>query len=207
MTGFFPGNEEWVRAVRATMGLHSLHIFLWKIIEEHDFRQVYEALLPTLLQLRSNLCGRDVIRRIWVGHEWVEVAGWPWELPALMSPPQSLFQWAADAGVLWPPLYVARPDILPIIEPPPQIQQHPQDLPVRAVRERAAMRLLRARLLYVRCYTRYSNSFWVYAVNRIGLIRMGYVEFINRLRDAGFAEAEDAADEVASGSATSQMQS
>jgi len=171
-SGFFPGNERWIQAVRAMMCLHSLHIFLWGIAED-DFRQVYEALLPTLSQLRINTFCKDVIRRIYVGDEIVELAGWPWQLPALMSPPQSIFQWAPDAGVVWPPMYVQRPAILPIIEPPPLAPHHPHDLPVRAVRERAAQLLLRARLLYVRCYTRYSNSFWVYAMNRIGLIRMG----------------------------------
>jgi hypothetical protein len=196
MTGFFPGNEEWVRAVRTTMGLHSLHIFLWKIIEEHDFRQVYEAILPTLMQLRSNVFNRDVRRNIRVDDEIVEVAGWQWQLPALMSPPQSIFPWTVDVEKVWPPKYVARPAILPVIEPPPPILQQPQEVPVRAARNRAALQLLRARLLYVRCYSRYTNSFWVYAVNRIGLIRMCYTDFINRLREAGFADDEDAADEV-----------
>jgi hypothetical protein len=177
MSGFFPGNERWIQAVRTMMCLHNLHIFLWGITEESDFRQVYDALLPTLRQLRINIFCKDVIRNIRVGEEIVEIAGWPWQLPALMSPPQSIFQWAPkwlpDEEVRWPPTYVQRPAILPIIEPPPPVPHHPQDLPMRAVRERAAMLLLRARLLYVRCYTRYSNSFWVYAVDRIGLIRMG----------------------------------
>jgi hypothetical protein len=110
--------------------------------------------------------------------------------------------------VPWPPVYVARPAILPVIENPPQDPHHPYDLPVRAVRERAAIQLLRARLLYVRCYTRYSNSFWVYAVNRIGLIRMGYMDFITRLREAGFPDDVHVAYEVVqSACATSTVRS
>jgi hypothetical protein len=175
------------------MCLHTLHLFLWRIVEENDFRQVYDALLPTLVQLRSNLFGSGIIRNIMVGDEIVEVAGWPWQLPALMLPPQSLFQWAPSAGVLWPPLYVARPAILPVIEPPPpQIPQHPEELPVRAVRERAAMQLLRARLLYVRCYSRYANSFWVYATLDIQVGGWKLLLFRCLMLAAGCKDAKDA---------------
>ena len=74
-SGFFPGNERWIQAVRAMMCLHTLHIFLWGITEESDFRQVYDALLQTLSQLRINTFCKDVIRRIYVGDEIVELAG------------------------------------------------------------------------------------------------------------------------------------
>ena len=38
--GFFPGNEHWVRAVRTIMCMHTLHVLIWSIPDEVDFRQV-----------------------------------------------------------------------------------------------------------------------------------------------------------------------
>ena len=50
--GLFPGNAAWVRAVRAMMGLHKLHLDFWKIIPEENFQSAYTALIPVLVQFR-----------------------------------------------------------------------------------------------------------------------------------------------------------
>jgi hypothetical protein len=188
-----------VIAVRTMLCLHSLHLYLWRIVEEDDFRQVYEALLPTLGQLRKNVFRPDISRNVRVNDEVLEVQDWSWQEPLFMSPPRHHIQWVGKSLEqiqnlkLWPPPYIARQGVM---EPPPQIPEH-QDLPLRAVRERAENQLLRARLLYVRCYSRYANSFWVFnVVNRIGLIRLSYTQFINRLLDAGLHNDEEGADEV-----------
>ena len=122
-------------AVRAMLCLHSLHVYLWGIVEEEDFRQVYEALLPTLLQIRKNVFGPDIIRKVHVADEVVEVQDWKWQEPLFTSPPRHHIQWVVrgQPDVQWPPPYIARQGAM---EPPPPIPE-PQDLPMRAVRERA----------------------------------------------------------------------
>jgi hypothetical protein len=89
--GFFPGNEHWVRAVRTIMCMHTLHVRIWSIPDEEDFRQVYENMVELLGQLATNTFTDEVERNYRVQEEIVTVRGWQWCLPDFTSVPSQVF--------------------------------------------------------------------------------------------------------------------
>ena len=99
-------------------------------------------------------------------------------------------QWIARVGdVPWPPAWKARPNPLPPIAINIVAVEQPQPQNVRLVRQHAMRALHRNRCLYVRSFSRFSNTFWVYNIGLVGLVRLSWLQFISRLRQHDFEEA------------------